>query len=210
MANSDRRARQVSLALVAALAAILAVGCGDGAGPHRSLAELTNPALGPELSLWLAGPVSLLATQEEIGAYLALRDDAQARAFIQHFWAIRNPTPARPDNPLLKQFEERSAQADRMFSEAGFIGRRTDRGAIFILYGRPKKMDFAVGPVEGSPPLEVWEYASNAPPGLDGKRPDSSYRFIKRGDITVTYTPLAREAHPRRFRPGPTPDNNRR
>jgi GWxTD domain-containing protein len=197
-----------SLVTVLVLAAALSVAACSASGPKRSLAELTNPSLGPELSLWLVGPVAHLATDQEIGSYLALRDDAQAKAFIEHFWAIRNPTPNRPDNPLQKLFEERCVQADHLFGESGYAGRRTDRGAIYVLYGKPKKMDYAVGPVENSPPLEVWEYAPNSAPGLDGQKPLSSYRFIKRGDVTVTYVPLPRDTRPSRFRPTTGPVNN--
>ena len=125
---------------------------------------------------------------EEIKAYLALTDEAQAAAFIDSFWARRNPTPGKP-NPLRKAFDERVLQADHNFSEAGYRGRRTDRGTLYILYGPPGKTDFDVSPEANGPPLEVWLYTPTTPEGLDGKRPNLRYRFIKKGDLTVLYVP---------------------
>jgi GWxTD domain-containing protein len=180
--------------LVPALLLALALGaCASGGGGARpgiehSLAELTNPALGIDYAQWLIGPVSFLATQEEVAAYLALKDDKAAEAFIQGFWARRNPHPKRPDNSLLETFEERGAEADRLYSEAGFLGRRTDRGTIFVLYGPPTTVDFEV-PASGTTPIEVWTYAADAAPGLTGRQPSPRYRFSKHGDLTVFYVP---------------------
>ena len=171
------------------LTGLLAAGCGGAPAP-RSLADLTNPFLGPETSSWLIGAVSRIATPQEVEAYLALRDDAAARAFIESFWTKRDPSPAEPGNPLLEAFEERGAAADRLYSEAGFLGRRTDRGTVHVLYGTPSKVDFEISPTPGEPPIERWEYGPTAPTGLDARRPAPAYRFIKRGDLTVTYTPL--------------------
>ncbi|HVR97317.1 MAG TPA: GWxTD domain-containing protein [Thermoanaerobaculia bacterium] len=171
--------------------AFLALACGSGgtAAPGRSFADLTNPYLGVEQSSWLVGPVSRLATPEEIDQYLQIRDDAQAEAFIQQFWDRHDATPDRPGNPLREAFEERSAQADRLYSEAGYLGRRTDRGTIYVLYGAPKTVDFEVAPIPDDPPIEVWVYGSDSPAGLDGRRPVGQYRFTRRGDLTVIYVP---------------------
>lgn len=184
---------------------LLAAACGGGGVATRSIADLTNPALGPEHSGWLIGAVSRIATAEEIQAYLALRDDAAAQAFIESFWEKRDPAPAKPGNPLRETFEERSAAADRQFSEAGFLGRRTDRGTVYVLYGRPTEIDFEVSPTPEDPPIEVWTYDASAPSGLNARRPAGLYRFIKRGDLTVTYLPTQR-----RLVPGIPPGQNPR
>ena len=179
-----------TLAMLAALTAQLALlACASGGGAPRSAGELTNPFLGPERSSWLVGPIARLATQEELRSFLALQDDAQAEAFIQRFWAQRDPNPNREGNPVQEAFEERAAEADRLFTEAGFRGRGSDRGTVFILYGPPTKTDFEVSPTPQEPPIEAWTYAPTTPAGLDGKRPAGLYRFIKRGDLTVTYVP---------------------
>lgn len=168
-----------ALALVAACAGT----------PTRNVADLTNPFLGPEYTGWLIGPVALLATPEEIKAYQAITTDEQAQAFVEAFWAKRTAVADSFGNTVRQVFEKRAVEADRAFSESGFRGRRTDRGAIFILYGPPKKTDYEVSPTPGEGALEVWMYDPTSPPGLDGKKPAGLYRFIKRGDLTVTYTP---------------------
>jgi GWxTD domain-containing protein len=175
-----------SWAILAGLA--LAAACASGGsvpGVGHSLADLTNPALGPEYAQWLIGPISFLATTEEVPAYLALKDDRAAEEFIAHFWARRNPGN-RPQNALREAFEARGAEADRRFGEAGYEGRRTDRGTIHVIYGAPKKIEFEVAPNSGQP-IEVWTYGADATAGLNGRKPSPIYRFMKRGDLTVFY-----------------------
>jgi GWxTD domain-containing protein len=170
------------------LLSLLAAGCASGGGTaSRSRADLTNPFLGPAYTAWLIGPVSRLATQQEIEQFLALQDDQQAAAFVEAFWNRRDPAPDRPGNPLRETFEARVAEADRKFSESGIRGRRTDRGAIHILYGAPSKVDFEVPTRPGASNIEVWTYGADAPSGLDGRRPAALYRFVKQGDLTVLY-----------------------
>ena len=169
-------------------AACSGVGAGGSIGSVSAMADLTNPFLGPDYSAWLIGPVVRIARPDEIKAFLALHDDGEAAAFIQQFWERRNPKPGQA-NPLLARFEERSEVADKKYGEAGLLGRRTDRGTILILYGPPGKGGFEVARRPTDPPIEVWQYAANAPAGLDGRHPDPFYRFTKRGELTVLYVP---------------------
>lgn len=168
------------------LLAVLAAGCG-GASASRSAAELINPALGLEYSGWMVGAASRLATPEEINEYLTLQDDQQAAAFVERFWQRRDPSPDTPGNPIRQTFDERAANADRAYSEAGLLGHRSDRGILRVLYGLPQKIDHEVSPIPNGPPIEVWIYGTQAPSGLDGKRPSPVYRFVKSGDRTVLY-----------------------
>lgn len=168
--------------------ALLAAACASSGSAGRTAADLTNPFLGPELSSWLIGPIARLATPEEVHQFLALTDDAQAKAFVDAFWEKRNPRPGR-ENRLRETFDERSTEADRMFSEAGYRGRRTDRGALLVLYGPPAKTDYEVSPIPEGPPIEVWTYPPTAKEGLNGKKPNPAYRFVKTGDLTVLYIP---------------------
>jgi GWxTD domain-containing protein len=170
--------------------ALAVLGCSTtGTGSvTSSLAELTNPFLGPDSSDWLVGPISRIATADEIKSFLALRDDAAAAAFIQQFWERRNPRQGAA-NSVLATFEERCEVADRKFAEGGLLGRRTDRGTILVLYGTPMKTGFEVAPAPNQSAIEVWRYSPSAPAGLDGKHPDELYRFTRRGELTVLYVP---------------------
>jgi GWxTD domain-containing protein len=188
-AGSARLAVQALGGLALLLTCLAGVACMGGAsGSVAAMADLTNPFLGPDYSAWLIGPVARIAKPDEIKAYLALRDDGQAAAFIEQFWERRNPNPGR-GNPLLVKFDERAEVADKKYSEAGLLGRRTDRGTIFIVYGPPAKGGFEVAKRPTDSPIEVWQYSTSAPAGLDGKHPDIFYRFTKRGDLTVLYFP---------------------
>jgi GWxTD domain-containing protein len=181
-------ARRFATAL---LLAASAAACASGGSPSRGTAPelLTNPSLSPAYSQWLVGPVAEMATSEEIEAYLALDGDERAATFVEAFWARRNPYPQRPDNVLLELFEKRAADADRLFSEAGYLGRRTARGTVYVLYGEPAEEDYQVAQHSADPPITVWEYPANAPAGLDGDQPQRFYRFVKRKDVTEFYTP---------------------
>jgi GWxTD domain-containing protein len=169
------------------LAAALATGCAVDLAATPAAGALNNPFLGLDWSSWLVGPISVLATAEEEQAYLALRDDAAAERFVEGFWQRRDPDPATPGNPRRELFEERVPEADRRFSEAGYLGRRTDRGTVFVLYGEPEKVDYELARREGEPPIEVWTYARDAAPGLTGRQPAVIYRFVPSGDLTVLY-----------------------
>lgn len=179
-------------ATVCAVAALVLGGCGSGGGGAavrpRSAADLNNTQLSPALSQWLVGAISHIATPEQVSAYLALRDDAAATAFIEAFWAARDPDPSRPGNPMRELFEAREHDADRRFSEAGYLGRRTDRGTVFVLYGEPDKIDFEIHPRAGNPPVERWDYTKKRAEWQGPHPPAVFYRFVKRGDLTVFYT----------------------
>lgn len=178
-----------AVAAAVAAAALVAAGCAGGIETGGRAPDLIHPFLGPAYSQWLVGPISRMVTAEEMDAFLALRDDAAAERFIEEFWERRDPAPARPDNPLRTTFEERAAEADRLYGEAGYPGRRTDRGTTFVLFGKPEKTDYEISPHPSDPAIEVWFYPAGAEPGLSGERPATRYRFIKRDELTTFYVP---------------------
>lgn len=192
-----RRACALLPAAVLVTAALVA-GCASEGGSPGGVAyvqdlradRLLNLSLSPEYASWLVGPIARMATEEEQQAYLALTEDAEARAFIEEFWARRDPYPQRPDNPLWETFEKRAQVADRLYSEGGYLGRRTARGTIYVLYGKPDATDYQIAPNPRDPAITVWFYDDDAQPGLDGRPPAEYYRFIKRDQVTEFYQPL--------------------
>lgn len=149
---------------------------------------LIQPFLGTEYAQWLIGPIARMATEEEIEGYLRLQDDAAAQAYIEEFWKKRDPQPQFEDtNPARELFQERAEEVDSLYGETLYRGRYTDRGTIYILYGPPDEVDREVAPYYGGPALEVWRYERGSDKGLDGKKPDRYYRFIRDGDRTVFY-----------------------
>ena len=188
-------ARRAGPTLAAALSAAALAGslaaCAttDAGPPGGSAAELTNPLLSPARSQWLVGAIAEMTTPEEKAEYLGLSSDETAAAFVEAFWERRKPYPLRPDNPLRATFEARAEEADRLYSEAGYLGRRTARGTVHVLHGPPPEVDYQLSPHPDDPPVTVWRYPAGAPPGLHGRQPEALYRFIRRGDLTEVYRP---------------------
>jgi len=164
--------------------------------------ELTNFLLSPEHSQWLVGAIARMATPEEIGAYLALATDDEAPSFIEEFWAKRGPETVWPKKGKRLLFEERSTEADRLYDEGTHLGRHTDRGTTYVLYGPPDETRFEQSAQVRIQNVEIWTYSPSAEAGLDDKRPKNFYLFIKQGDLTVEYRGAIRRRAPTRIPPG--------
>lgn len=203
-----------SIPFAAALAALLVAGCASApAAAAANFAELekavdvtlySNFRLSPEYSGWLVGPIAVMATEEEEAEYMALGDDEAAAAFIEDFWKRRKPYPARPDNPLRDEFDVRASVADRLYTEGTRLGRRTARGTIYVLYGKPTNTDYEIAPDRRDPSIEVWLYDAKKVEGIDGSKPDKRYRFIRRrsDDFTDFYRRRTGIERARPVRPG--------
>lgn len=146
--------------------------------------DLINVLLRPGLAQWLVGPVARIATTKEIKAYLDLSDDREAEDFIQDFWQSRvdpsNPWPGRQVKDI---FDQRAERADRLFTESANLGRRTDRGAIYILFGEPARSGFVQDVSRRNVTVEVWLYDSKTRIGLHGAPPEERYYFSKQDGV---------------------------
>ena len=149
--------------------------------------ELTNFLLSPRYSQWLVGPIAQIATAEERKIFLGLQIDEEAAAFISEFWEKRGGEAVFPTQGQKVIFDERAQEADRIFNEGTYRGYRTDRGTIFVLYGEPIEIRFEQAPRGRGEFLEIWEYAKDAETGLDGKKPETLYRFVKKDGATELY-----------------------
>lgn len=151
-------------------------------------ADVTNFRLGPAYAQWLVGPMAHIATPEERQQYLALSDDSRAEAFIEAFWERRGPNLVFPPRGPKIIFESRAKEADRVFSEGTYLGRRTDRGTVFVLYGSPQTLEHATSPTGLGPPVEIWNYSKKREPGLDGQRADRRYGFRLQDSVTKFFS----------------------
>ncbi len=118
---------------------------------------------------WLDQDVRWIITDQEMQAFKALGNDEERDQFIENFWLRRNPNPDSPDNEYREEHYARIAYANEHFA-AGKPGWRTDRGHIYIAYGKPDSIDSHPSggnyerPMEeggGSTstfPFEVWHY----------------------------------------------------
>lgn len=189
------RVKRLSLAVLAAVPALtLLLALPDAARARKQKKprneDIINVRLGLEYSQWLVGPIYFLASEEERAAFLGLNTDELAQSFINEFWKRRDPEPEIFGNPALDLFEQRVELADRRFRENAVMGRRTDRGTLFVLYGEPALIQFDTSPNPREPDLEVWFYPKGAK-GLSGLTPNRRYFFAEKDGGTVLYTPRA-------------------
>lgn len=89
---------------------------------------------------WLDQDVRWIITDQEMQAFKALSNDEERDQFIENFWLRRNPNPDSPDNEYREEHYARIAYANEHFA-AGKPGWRTDRGHIYIAYGKPDSID---------------------------------------------------------------------
>jgi GWxTD domain-containing protein len=118
---------------------------------------------------WVNEDVRWIITDEELSAWKKLTTNAERDAFIEAFWQRRDPTPDTVENEYKEDHYRRIAYANEHFA-AGVPGWRTDRGRMYIMYGKPDSIDSHPmgGPYmrpseEGGGetetyPFEVWRY----------------------------------------------------
>jgi GWxTD domain-containing protein len=119
--------------------------------------------------VWLNEEVPYIITDQERKAFLSLSNDEERDAFIEQFWARRNPDPNSPENSYREEHYRRIAYANEHFA-AGKPGWKTDRGHIYIAFGPADSIDshpsggmYERTPEEGGGetstyPFETWHY----------------------------------------------------
>jgi GWxTD domain-containing protein len=103
-----------------------------------SLAGIAEAGLSKQMQDWRRGPEKFLMTDEEEKAWKKLSSDAEATAFIDLFWARRDPTPGTKRNEFREEFANRVRYADAAFEEKRNRGALTDRGQVYIVLGPPE------------------------------------------------------------------------
>ncbi|MDE1161679.1 MAG: GWxTD domain-containing protein [Acidobacteriaceae bacterium] len=131
--------------------------------------KATKVELKGEYKKWLDEDVRWIITDEETKAFKSLANDEERDAFIEEFWQRRNPNPESVDNIYRDEHYARIAYANEHFA-AGKPGWMTDRGHIYIAFGKPDSIDSHPSggnyqrPIEeggGSTstfPFETWHY----------------------------------------------------
>ncbi len=87
-------------------------------------------------------------------------------AGIFHFWDKKNPAPGTPADEFETEYFVRRTTADSMFKESKTPGSETERGRVYILYGKPDDIireDFRHDPFSLSDgtildTYEIWLY----------------------------------------------------
>ncbi|MDR3740565.1 MAG: GWxTD domain-containing protein [Terracidiphilus sp.] len=89
---------------------------------------------------WLEQDVAYIISDDERKAFKNLSNDEERESFIENFWLRRNPNPDSPDNEYREEHYRRIAYANEHFA-AGKPGWKTDRGRIYIMWGKPDSID---------------------------------------------------------------------
>jgi GWxTD domain-containing protein len=101
--------------------------------------ELKKELKGP-YKKWVDQDVRWIITDQELKAFKSLSNDEERENFIEQFWQRRNPDPDSPENEYREEHYRRIAYANEHFA-AGMPGWMTDRGHIYIAYGKPDSIE---------------------------------------------------------------------
>jgi GWxTD domain-containing protein len=130
--------------------------------------ELKQELKGP-YKKWVDQDVHWIITDQELKAFKSLSNDEERDAFIEAFWQRRNPNPDSPENEFREEHYRRIEYSNEHFA-AGKPGWKTDRGHMYIAYGKPDSTDSHPsggtydrpmdegGGTTSTFPFEVWHY----------------------------------------------------
>lgn len=102
------------------------------------LAGMAALATAEETLRFLEGPAQWIATKEEKKEFAALTSEAAAKAWVELFWARRDPDLTTAVNEFKVEFDQRVAAADQAFGWEKQRGAMTDRGRTLIVMGPPR------------------------------------------------------------------------
>jgi GWxTD domain-containing protein len=186
-------------------------------GPQQA-PQQPQPARPQEASQFLAAwpemEVPDIVTDQEREAFRKLSSDTEREQFVEQFWLRRDPTPGTPGNEFREEYYRRIATANERFtSQGGGPGWKTDRGRIYIRYGRPDEVethslgrtyirDIAQGGGRTITfPFERWRYKF-----IEGLGQNIILEFVDTeitGNYRLTYDPTKENGAPRNDQPRP-------
>jgi GWxTD domain-containing protein len=131
--------------VLSAVALIVMIGGLLAAHPAGQLPQQGGIVFPNPYARWLEEDVVYIITAQERAAFLGLSTDAQRDQFIEQFWQRRDPTPGTRENEYKDEHYRRIAYANEHFSSSlpppAGLGWRTDRGHIYIRYGKPDEIE---------------------------------------------------------------------
>ncbi|MBK6750094.1 MAG: GWxTD domain-containing protein [Pyrinomonadaceae bacterium] len=128
-----------------------------------------KPELKEAYKKWINNDVAYIITKDEKRAFNALVTDEERENFIENFWRRRDPNPDTEENEYREEYYERIAYANEHFA-SGIPGWRTDRGRVYIAWGKPDSVEshpsggaydrpvYEGGGSTTTYPFEVWFY----------------------------------------------------
>jgi len=111
----------------------------EGKKKKQQMKDYTKEIKGP-YKKWLDEDVAWIITDEERAAFKQLSNDEERDQFIEAFWQRRDPTPDTEENEYKEDHYARIAYANEHFP-AGIPGWKTDRGRIYIMFGKADEVE---------------------------------------------------------------------
>ena len=180
-----------------------------GKGTDKPTEDITNkprnvkPELKDVYKKWLNTDVAPIITKEERRAFMALQTDEERENFIENFWRRRDPNPDTEENEYREEYYERVAYANEHFT-SGIPGWKTDRGRIYIAWGKPDSIEshpsggaydrpsWEGGGTTTTYPFEIWFYRH-----LEGVGDGIEIEFVDptgTGEYRIARSPYEKDA----------------
>lgn len=152
---------------------------------------------------WVSKDVAYIITKDERKAFDKLTTDEERENFIENFWRRRDPNPDTEENEYREEFYERIAYANEHFT-SGIPGWKTDRGRIYITFGKPDSVEshpsggaydrpsYEGGGSTTTYPFEIWFYRH-----LDSVGDGIEIEFVDptgTGEYRIARTPYEKDA----------------
>jgi GWxTD domain-containing protein len=152
---------------------------------------------------WLDQDVTYIITDEERKAFKALKTDEERDQFIENFWLRRDPDPDTPENEYKEQYFERIQYANEKYT-SGIPGWKTDRGRIYVTFGKPDEIEshpaggqyerpsWEGGGSTSTYPFEIWWYRY-----IEGIGSDIEIEFVDpsgSGEYRIARSPDEKDA----------------
>jgi len=165
---------------------------------RKTLKELDTP-----YKTWLNEDVVYIIAPEERSAFLQLATNEEREQFIEQFWLRRSSNPDLPENDFKEEHYRRIAYANEHFA-SGIPGWKTDRGRIYIIWGKPDEIEsHPTGGTYDRPmeegggstttyPWETWRYRY-----LEGIQENVILEFVdpsSTGEYHLTMDPSEKDA----------------
>ncbi|HYJ47804.1 MAG TPA: GWxTD domain-containing protein [Pyrinomonadaceae bacterium] len=159
--------RRVLATLFVLALAVPAIFAQDVSNPNRKRNE--KPELKKAYKDWLNNDVAYIITPQERDAFKKLTTDEERENFIELFWRRRDPDPDTDENEYREEYYERIAYANEHYA-SGIPGWKTDRGRVYIMYGKPDELEthpsggnydrpsYEGGGNTSTYPFEIWFY----------------------------------------------------
>ena len=152
---------------------------------------------------WVNEDVAYIITKEEKKAFNELKTDEERENFIENFWRRRDPNPDTEENEYREEYYERIAYSNERFA-SGIPGWKTDRGRIYIAWGKPDSVEshptggfydrpsYEGGGSTTTYPYETWFYRH-----LDGVGDGIEIEFVDptgTGEYRIARSPYEKDA----------------